>query len=227
LDPLWRKPEDGACFAAGPVHVWLAIAPETGSWTHLLPPGEAARAGRFAFPHLRREFAHHHAVLRGVLSGYLGVPPAEIRMRAGEHGKPALEPPFDCWSFNMAHSGPAALVAVARGRELGVDIERRRPLRDARALADRYFTFRERDLVLRNEASFFTLWTRKEAVLKADGQGLGIPLDTVDVAAPAGLLLRRWHVEDLPPIPGHAAALAVENGPAPIQTWLWSFDNHD
>jgi 4'-phosphopantetheinyl transferase len=207
--------------------VWLAVSPDDGSWTHLLSPEEAARASRFAFDHLRRDFAYHHAALRAILSGYLGVAPLAIRIRAGEHGKPALEPPFDCWRFNLAHSGPTALVAVARGRELGVDIERVRPMSDVRALAARYFTARERDAVLRDEAAFFTFWTRKEAVLKADGEGLGRPLDSIDVTEPVGPLLGRWNVQDLPPVPGHSGAVALEGGPAAIETWRWAFDNHE
>lgn len=225
-NPDWRTPAHDECFAEGMAHVWLAVLPEgldERDLAETLSPEEQARAARFAFERLRAEYVFHHAALRAILSGYLGLVPRGIGIRAGEHGKPLLGPPFEDWKFNLAHSGPAALIAVRRGADVGVDIERIRPLKDARMLARHYFTLREEEEVRADPLSFFTIWTRKEAVLKATGEGLHRPLASVDVTAAPGpvRVLDRWVVRDLPPVEGYTAALAVEGEWPPVATWRW------
>jgi 4'-phosphopantetheinyl transferase len=160
------------------------------------------------------------AALRAILAGYLGADPAEIQLTAGRGGKPRLERGSDGgWlRFNLSHTRGRALLAVARDREVGIDVERIAPGRAISTIADELFSAREsallRSLPLHaRTAAFFRLWTRKEAVLKALGTGLGLgpALDEIEVLSPdvpAGGLA--WALRDLPAGPGYAAALASE-----------------
>src|SRR5262249_38196538 len=146
-------------------------------------------------------------------------------------GKPALAGQGRAGlRFNVAHSEGWALIAVTRGREVGVDLERLRAEVATPEIAARFFSPRECEALqalpgpLRAEA-FFRCWTRKEAYLKATGAGLSVALDrfavTLDPGAPAALVehrddpdeVKRWSLRELPAPPGFAAALAVE-GPS-------------
>jgi 4'-phosphopantetheinyl transferase len=176
-----------------------------------LSPEERERAVRFRFDRHRDDYIFHHATLRRILAGYLGVNPA---IGANALGKPVL-----CAGglhFNMSHCGPVGLYAVA-ARELGVDVERIRPMPDAAPLAARFFTPAERDAIGSDEDAFFTCWTRKEAILKAAGDGLRRPLDSFEVY-PAGLPLAvgAYTLLEFPTIPGCAAAVAIAGDPAPV-----------
>jgi 4'-phosphopantetheinyl transferase len=149
-----------------------------------LSDDEWRRADRFVFADDRRRFIAAHAGLRQVLSHWAGEPAAELQFEAGPFGKPVLS----AWpqtQFNLSHSGDAALIGVADGVALGVDIERLRPMADLLALAQRVFTPGEQqaleatDLAQRAQA-FFRGWTRKEACLKAVGSGLSIEPNTFE-----------------------------------------------
>jgi len=198
----------------GSVHLWYAARTEPASglidW---LSPEERERAARFRFDHLRDDFIFHHANLRRILTCCLGGNPA---LGVNPLGKPVL-----CGGglfFNMSHSGPAGLYGVA-DRELGVDIERLRPMKDAAALAARFFTPGERDAIGESVPAFLTCWTRKEAVLKAAGDGLRKPLNSIEVY-PGELPMRMggfWLVEVPSIIPGCAAAVAVEGEALPVR----------
>ena len=158
--------------------------------------------------------------LRSILAAYLHADPVQIRLVESAGGKPRLQAGSGCeWlRFSLSRSGSRAIVAVARDREVGADIERVAPERSIAVIADQLFSRHEAarlravPAAARTEA-FFQLWTRKEAVLKALGSGLGIGprLDQIDVAsevAEAGG--RRWVMCDLPVGRGYAAALAAE-----------------
>ena len=145
---------------------------------------------------------------RHVLAGYLGTAPGSIRIVAGPHGKPELA--GGELSFNLSHSGDLALVAVARGRAVGVDVERVEPRRDVSALAGRALDKTDAETVLALPAAerpgaFHRAWARREAVAKCAGTGLATP-------PPAGAR----QVYDLEVGEGYAAALAVE-GAAPVR----------
>ena len=155
--------------------------------------------------------------LRRVLAPYLGEAAEEIELAAGEHGKPRLAEEPERLGFNLSHSGRLALVAVARGREVGVDVERVRPERDLLALAERALAPEEAAAV--REAAeperarrFYELWTRHEARLKCLGVGLASrptwPIPPVAVQA-------------LPIDPGFAAALAVSGEAVPVRCWTF------
>jgi 4'-phosphopantetheinyl transferase len=184
----------------GEVHVWRVRLNRGDA----LPPtaAEAAHAAGFVTPTLRRRYLRAHAALRDILGSVTAAP---LEFALHEKGKPylALAPEI---RFNLAHSREMALVAVARGVEVGVDIERVRPLAEYAAIAQRYFP--EGYTAPTGVRDFFRHWTRFEALLKAHGAGLyGAG------ATPPGV----WSVTEIDAGPRFAAALAVE-GPLPTVT---------
>jgi 4'-phosphopantetheinyl transferase len=188
---------------------------------------ERARAARFVFERDRRRFVASHTATRAVLGRALTVDPASLRFLIGERGKPRLlDPPIDL-RFNLAHSGERALLAVALGREVGVDIEQTRVIDDLLGLAAAVFSPNEQEQLRQTPAGerhdlFFRIWTRKESFIKARGDGISFPLAGFDVsAAPdaSQLLLacnaspedmRRWTMRALQSEVGYTAALTVE-----------------
>ena len=144
----------------------------------------------------------------------------------------------DAIRFNLSHSHGKALYAVSRGREIGVDLEFIRGDLEAEQIAERFFshseieTLRALPLSLRKHA-FFLCWTRKEAYIKARGEGLSLPLDQFDVSLipgePAALLSTqsdsdealRWSLRNLTPASGYAAALATEGRDWTLSCWQW------
>lgn len=157
----------------------------------LLSGDEIDRADRFATRTLRDRYIVGRAGLRLGLAAALDKAPVALRFDYGTNGKPALvdEPEFDGAGklhFNLSHSGGRALLAVAVGAGVGVDIELVRSDIEVDDLAGRFFSPRERAAYRafpqhERAAAFFRCWTRKEAIIKAVGDGLGLPLDSFDV----------------------------------------------
>jgi 4'-phosphopantetheinyl transferase len=193
----------------------------------LLSPDERTRAEAFRIEAARRRFIIARAALRQILAQELKRDPAEIEFRTGPHGKPALvTPPADPFDFNLSHSGDLALVAVSRIGEVGVDVEKLRPLPGAQRLADRFFLPQE-SAALRQmpesgrAAAFFNLWTRKEALAKATGQGIAHSLTRFEVSWEAVAVLKsvdgdaqtaaQWSLHAFEPAPGYVAAIAVHS----------------
>lgn len=177
------------------VHLWLVDLDQPHDVRReligLLRDDERARAARFARPLLQDRFAVGRGVLRWVLARYLGMDPAALSLTYGPYGKPLLMGAGDL-RFNLSHSEGQALLGVARGVEIGVDIEAVRPLRDRDDVAQRTFTVGEnRALAVLppalRDAGFFACWTRKEAVVKTTGIGFAFELDWFEV--PVGALL--------------------------------------
>lgn len=205
--------------------VWLqasgAVLPRLRA---LLSADEQARADRFKFAHLTESFICGRAALRLLLSGYTGERPERIAFSYAKHGKPSLAQERGL-RFNMSHSGKLALLAFARGCELGVDVELLRPMPDALPIAERFFSAVEAaDLASLPEADrdlgFFYGWTRKEAYIKGIGEGLSHPLHTFRVPIRAeeqpairdlvpGGRCSTWSLHHLQPAPGYVGALAV------------------
>ena len=220
--------------ATDEVHVWSADLdriPE-GLLREPLSADEQERGRRFHFERDRRRFVATRGLLRRLLGRYLGLDPCRLRFGYGPRGKPFLAGE-DELRFNVSHSGGLALLAFARGREVGVDVERERPVPEAEDIARRYFSPREEAELRRLRegewtAAFFRCWTRKEAFIKATGDGLSRSLDAFDVTLapgePARLLrvegepeaARRFWIEDVSPAPGFAGALAVEGSQARV-----------
>lgn len=228
--------------AADEVHVWRAsLAGGPGpDEVAALSPEETERAARFTKPEGRARFVVARATVRGVLAHELGGEAWALRFATGPHGKPLLDPPGPV-RFNLSHSGDVLLVAVARYREVGVDVERIKPTIDHAALARRFFSPTENEQLCSlppdsRPGAFFAAWTRKEALLKAWGVGLSLPLDRFDVSLlpsrPARLLGARqgpgrsgqWSVHELDVGRGYAAALAVEGALGSLTCRLW--DRH-
>jgi 4'-phosphopantetheinyl transferase len=173
--------------------------------------------------------------MSGLLAAYLGCAPDSVRLTLGEHGKPFLDGPFPASSrafdFNVSHSGGALLVAIARGQELGVDIETQRRRRPVLDLARRFFAADEASALAsldetRRQIAFLRLWSCKEAIVKALGIGIGFglarvqfgidpagePVELSVIHASAGSV-EDWHVVRLAPTGAHVGALAWR-GPA-------------
>jgi 4'-phosphopantetheinyl transferase len=233
-------PADSAiALGARAVHVWCAALDRAADWTAFrstLSADERDRADRFYFERDRRRYTCARAILRRLLARYLDVDPRAIAFQYGPHGKPALSGPFaGALTFNVSHSGEVAMLAIARGIELGVDVEQVRDMPDAEEIATRFFSPREVARLLSlpesaRNAAFFSCWTRKEAYLKALGSGLARPLDEFDVTFAPGEPPRltvpddndegkRWTIHELTPADGYAAAL-VTDGIAVPQCWM-------
>jgi 4'-phosphopantetheinyl transferase len=181
----------------------------------LLDDEERDRASRFVRPSDRHRFVHAHAGLRLFLALSLGVEASTVRYETGAQGKPRLRPGLPPLEFNLSHSEELGLLAVARDRSVGVDVERMRDLPDAMSIAETHFTAAESEGLRslpppeRREA-FFRYWARKEAVIKAGGEGLERALDSFEVDGAQGST--EWILEDLPSPAGYAAAGAVVGG---------------
>jgi 4'-phosphopantetheinyl transferase len=203
----------------------------------LLSADERARADSFRLDRHRSRFVVGRATLRQLLGHYLEADPAGLRFAYGPAGKPAVAGPEaeQGLSFNLSNSGDWALLAVAQGRRLGIDLEWVRNENDLGAVARRFFAAEEVAALEsyvppRRAEVFCAIWTRKEALLKACGAGLSLPLAgfcvSADPAAPARLLstafrpeeVAHWSLMDValgPPLAGaFRAALAIE-GPLP------------
>ena len=164
------------------VHVWCVSLRVSASWLlsfkQILSTDERAKAERYRVQTARDDYIISRGLLRTLLGRYLDVPPSQLNFRYGLYGKPALaiEPGADTIHFNLSHSHGLALFAVARGRELGVDLERIRPDVNYNEIAQRVFSIREvealRSLPLNvRREEFFTYWTCKEAYVKGRGEG--------------------------------------------------------
>ena len=202
---------------------------------NILSVDELKRAEKFRFDRHRERFIVQRGMLREILSGYLDMPPKEIRFARGSGGKPALAGEKPMIRFNLSHSGGYSLYAVAHTREVGVDVEVVRPKPKTAALVERFFSSNEKAAFRKlepheKEAAFYAGWTRKEAYVKALGQGLRFPLDRFDVSLMPGdqkaLLnvegapeeVRRWSIGDIDLGPDFRAALAVEvKGPDSVE----------
>jgi 4'-phosphopantetheinyl transferase len=181
------------------VEVWrvsleLSSAAESAA-AKLIPPDELAHINSYRRPEIRLRQLLAHAAVRSVLAERSGLEPLALRFSTGPHGKPLLALNEGALHFNLSHSGELALIAVSASVEVGVDVEHIRPIHDVSRLAERFFTAAEASALAalpeadRNTA-FFRMWTRKEALLKATGQGIANGLQCFEVSCePEGGLL--------------------------------------
>jgi 4'-phosphopantetheinyl transferase len=218
--------------ASAEVHLWefpLTISESALiQCAQILSPDERERAARFHFERDRRKFTVARSLMRTILAAYLKSSARTISFTYSTNGKPALAEAASGIRFNLSHSGEMALLGVALGRDMGVDIELIRPDVETDNLARRFFSPLERDLIrnlpeAERIAAFFRCWTCKESFLKAQGIGLSRSLDSFDVEVnpklSARLLATRpdaaeadhWFLHDVEVISNYAAALTVEN----------------
>jgi 4'-phosphopantetheinyl transferase len=195
----------------GTVDLWLIdLASDADTLSAMWPAldaAEKARADRLATPTLRRRFVAGHTNVRAILAWYLGLTPATVPFVRDRGGKPHVS--GDPLAFNVSHSDELTVCAVASGGRLGVDIERVRFVADAEGLADRFFSRGESDEIRRRPAdarhrAFLDTWTRKEAFVKATGEGLSRPLDSFDVTTPSA----GWWMRACAPAPGYVGSVA-------------------
>jgi 4'-phosphopantetheinyl transferase len=211
----WEPSLDRLALTDGEVHVWRASLDCSESVLHrfkaALAADEKARAQRFVFQPDRNSYMAARGVLRELLGRYLNRGPSEIEFDYGAQGKPALR---SGWSqsgvqFNVSHSHGMALFAFAVARQVGVDVELLRPDFAGEKIAERFFSPQEvRELrslpAAVQDEGFFLCWTRKEAYIKARGEGLQIPLKSFHVSLAPGKPARlqaddssRWSLRSL------------------------------
>jgi 4'-phosphopantetheinyl transferase len=238
----WAEPPVDVAEALGPddVHVWRADldvddAARDVLWS-LLSDDEQARARRFHFRRDRCRFITGRGMLRTILSRYARIAPALLRFTYNASGKPALD--HLGLHFNLSHSHGAALCALTREREIGVDIELISSI-DHVATAQRFFAPREWDVLRRLpadalSAAFCDCWVRKEAYIKAIGAGLSLPLDAFVVSCapgePAALLdvdaargpRSGYALVALDAGPRYRAAIAVDGAIRELRGFNWN-----
>ena len=242
---LWSLPTELTTLGVDEVHVWRAsqdCSPAQLAKLQLtLAEDEQLRAARFHFLKDRNQYIVTRGVLRTLLGRYLGKDPVRLRFCYSPYGKPKLEDEFQeqriC--FNVSHSGGLALLAFGRDRELGVDIEQIRPEFAGEDIAEHFFSasevqqLRSLDKSVQDD-TFFSCWARKEAYIKAIGEGHSMPLHRFDVsikpAEPAALLRTRpdpreaskWSLRELHSGPGFAAAIAARGHGWVLKCWQWT-----
>jgi 4'-phosphopantetheinyl transferase len=185
-ESAWLKaPEERTIPAVDEVVVWrMSLADVDTAESSILSRDEIERADRLKFPEARCAFIQGRLFLRRMLGRLLKRPPAGLAFASEGNGKPVLAD--GDLAFNLSHSGGEALLAVSGASPVGVDIESIRPERDLIGLAKRYFAPTEVEELLRLPSDnqvlgFYTCWTRKEAFIKAIGEGLSHPLDSFAV----------------------------------------------
>jgi 4'-phosphopantetheinyl transferase len=213
------------------MHVWtVSLDREPGELSDLealLAPPERERAGRFRFDQDRRRFIAGRGFLRRILGRYVDQAPEKLSLVAGRRGKPSL--PGSSLQFNLSHSDALAVVAVAHGRAVGVDIEHVRPVPGWQGVMKCCFSPGEQSAISSlpepdQQNAFLTCWTRKEAYVKATGDGLGIPLDRFTVSVEPDSHPRLLEALDLPddpvrwrftrlPLPHGYFGVAAHDGP--------------
>jgi 4'-phosphopantetheinyl transferase len=239
---LWPPAPENVVLAADEIHLWSwpldLPASRIEALRRALSEEEGRRADRFRTGQLRNRFVAGRGTLRSVLARYLGLQPRQLQLTYEPLGKPVLATAVGPGRlhFNISHSHGLALLAVADGREVGVDLEQIRPMPNAARLVERFFSPQENRQWRRlppeaQPTAFFQAWTRKEAWLKAIGSGLSFPLSQFCVSLLPGEQARvlsirgdtaeaaQWWLDSCEPSPGYVAAVAVQGRPAAIRRW--------
>lgn len=212
------------------IHLWTtflsASAKEFSCLYETLSSDERRRSAAFRFERHRTFFAIGRGLLRSILGWYLRRPAKDIVFKYGPKGKPALDSPAKTLHFNLAHSEDYVVYAINRTSELGIDVEAVRPFCDVESIARSFFSAGECADLFKLPAdkrieAFFNCWTRKEAYVKALGDGLSVPLDRFQVSLipgqPATFLkllderypISEWSLLHLRPSTGCIGALAI------------------
>jgi len=229
---------------ADATHVWLLDCRQPAvvldKLFALLDGEERGRAKRYRFDADRNRYIVSRAALREVLAAYLHCAPGEIEFDLAEHGKPRLgERHATPLRFNLSTSGDWAMLAVTLGREVGVDVERINSARADREIVSYYFApgeLQALEAMAEGEwlQGFFNCWTRKEAFIKATGEGLSRPLDSFEVSLATGQSVslisfegcteaaKRWRMAELAAVPGYASALVVAGSIGQIHRFRWT-----
>jgi 4'-phosphopantetheinyl transferase len=237
----WKLP-DRPILLSNEVHVWRAVRVQVWrqleDFYRLLSTDEKGRADKFYFDKDREHFIVSRGMLRRILGLYLERDPKQLRFCYNSYGKPFLESLGGNLRFNLSHSQGIVLLAIAGEREVGIDVEQIRSQVIDESIAERFFSAYEvatlRELPFQQQAeAFFNCWTRKEAYIKARGEGLSCPLHSFDVSLkpgePAVLLatrvgpqeITRWQFVELSPGVNFKAALVAERQDWQPKCWQW------
>ena len=212
------------------IHLWQArfsqLLPRLHDFQHTLSTHEQARAKRFLSDDVRQQFILSRGLLRDVLSRYLDFPPEDLEFNYGQRGKPSLKHDTSL-QFNLSHSGDVVILGVVRDHQIGVDVEHLHHIPEMATMARDHFSQAEQGVLFslpseQQQTAFFTCWTRKEAYIKATGDGFSMPLRDFDVSLRPGqppCILRaegddaaHWQLHHLEPYPGYVGAVCVEVG---------------
>jgi len=230
----WPCPPGTARLDGDQIHVWSVVLSdfdgELPQFQAMLSSVERMKAERFRFSKDSNHYVIRRGILRVILGRYLEHRPSEIDFCYGPFGKPEIKGDLagGGLNFNDSHSGDLAVYAVTRACPLGVDVEKLRPVPDFEEIASRFFTPREAETLIglpseRQMEAFFACWTRKEAFLKATGEGIGEGLAKVEVTLTPGEeaeILRiagesqaqtEWQLRSFSPVPGYLAAVAFRH----------------
>jgi 4'-phosphopantetheinyl transferase len=238
----WPLSPEVVRLQANQIHLWCAalsqFASELPRFWAMLSPAERTRAERFRFPKDRDGYVIRHGILRLILSRYLEQLPSEIEFCHGASGKPEIK--GDCARapiyFNASHSGEIALYAITSACPVGVDVECTRTIPDIEEIASRIFSPRETQTLMALPTDsrlegFYACWTRKEAFLKATGEGIGENLAKVEVTLAPGeepkvlhitgdsQIQMQWQLRSFSPAPGYLAAVAFRHRDLALSQW--------
>lgn len=240
----WPARTEAPPLAGVEIHVWAtplnASVGALEDFRRTLSSDELARSNRFKFEKHRNRFIAGRGALRTILGSYFRATPGELSFGYSTNGKPSLTGNFAKAGihFNLAHTGDLALVAITRIGVVGVDVEAVRPIENADELVARFFSPRENEAFQkvpedRKPAAFFNLWTRKEALLKATGEGITRSLSLVEVSflpgepatlnAIAGDTVKaaEWSLRELFPAAGFTGAIAIQARDVQVQCCQW------
>ena len=220
------------------LHVWRASLDVSPALSHRLEStlnaDEKLRAEKFLVPQARQRFVAARGILRELVATYLEVEPTKVEFLYGPQGKPSLSPVHNSKiCFSVSHSREMGLFAFADCGEVGVDIEQVKPDFKGMEIASHFFSSEEIAALAKlspelGVEAFFRCWTRKEAYVKARGQGLSIPLRSFTVSFTDSKQLLRdetgaaWSCCALEPAPGFAGAVVAAGDNWSLQYWEWS-----
>ncbi len=207
LFPVWSSNESSKeALPENRLHIWRARLHITAATAlqakKFLSDDEIKKADRFSFEQDAFSFIAARGILRVLLSRYFSLPARDFTFAYEKNGKPFLKNMQI--QFNLSHSGGLALYAFHCFEQIGIDVEKIRPIKEMKAIGERYFSRQERELLDSAEYSagtFFQIWTRREAVLKAEGGG---------IASETRVNFEKWKTLSFAPDTGYAAALAVK-----------------
>lgn len=228
------------------VHVWHASLEQPANVVQkleaVLSNDERQKAEEFRYQEHRQSFVISRGILRNLLSRYTNIQPKHIQLKYTLTGKPYLANRGETQdlSFNLSHAGLLVLYAISWGRQVGIDVECIRPMEEMNQVAHRIFSPKEyrKFQKVNQEArlkAFYNCLTRKEAFLKARGDGIYFPPQAVEVSFEPGFSARvlsidgkeqeakQWSMHDIKTWDGYAAALVVEGNDYSISHKQWTY----
>lgn len=242
---MWLSLPDNLTLSDEEAHIWRADLEHDvcfqSSYLKILSPDEKNRAQKFRFTRDSRNFIIARGILRSLIGKYLEINPAEISFQYSEFGKPGIADNHSL-QFNISHSQNIALFAFIKKHHVGVDVEFVNPAIDVKDIAEKFFSTNEIMKLLalpekQQTLGFFNCWTRKEAFIKAVGEGLSFPLNKFEVSLepdkPAKLLAAEWEPKDvskwsiysISPGLNFVGSLAIEGLVEKVKFWNWQMSS--